>query len=50
MRGHKDDGHGTTAFPQLFFHLEPVDPGQTDVDDRAVGVAVLGQALLAGFE
>jgi hypothetical protein len=41
VRRDEDDRELPAPLSHLFFHLETADAGQTDVDDGAVGVAVL---------
>ena len=50
MSGDEDDREPSAALAQLFFHFEPVHAGQTDINDCAIGFAVVRQIRFSRLE
>ena len=50
MSGDEDDWDPSAALAQLFFHFEPVHAGQADIDNRAIGFAMLRQIRFSRLE
>jgi len=50
MSGDEDDRDPSAALAQLFFHFEPVHAGQADINDCAIGFAVLCQVGFSRLE
>jgi len=50
VSGDEDDRDPSAALAQLFFHFEPVHAGQADINDCAIGFAVLCQVGFSRLE
>jgi hypothetical protein len=50
VSGDEDDRDPSAALAQLFFHFEPVHAGQADINDRAIGFAMLRQIRFSRLE